>query len=403
MAVVGRRRAVGCYTRPVPLVAPFRALRFDPDVVGALSSVTAPPYDVINEDRRRELLAASRWSVVHLDLADGHDDPDHHASRYARASVLLDAWLDEGAVRLDDRPAYWAYEMARDPLTIRGVIGAMDLEPWGGSVLPHERTMPGPIRDRLELVRALRTHLAPVYGTVAGPVAPLRELLDDVAGTPPEGEVVDAEDVRHRFWRLDGEVPIGDWLSSHPLLVADGHHRYETALRYREECDAADGPGNWDRVLTLVVDAGVQEVPVLPFHRVLTDGEAPRGGTPVADPLRALAGLEDRDVATVVVGRTASGLDARVLRLSGPPPSVRALHEASLADVPADAIVYTPHAADAVEAVAEERASVAYLLPPTTPEAVRGVAARGKRLPAKSTLFWPKPLTGIVMMRLGEV
>jgi uncharacterized protein (DUF1015 family) len=384
----------------MPLVVPFRAMRFDPQVVGPLESVTAPPYDVINEERRRELLTASRWSVVHLDLADGHHDPDHAESRYARAASLLDRWLDEGAVRVEGRPAYWAYEMAGDSIRIRGVICALELEPWGSGVLPHERTMPGPIHDRLALLRALRTHLSPVYGTVAGPVEPLEELLEQTAATSPDGEVTDPDGVRHRTWRLTDDVPIDEWLADLPLLIADGHHRYETALRYRDERRGADGPGSWDRVLTLVVDAGVQDVPVLPFHRVLATGPLPADGDEVSDPLIALAALDDADVAAVAVCRSGDQMQVRVLRMSGEPPSVRALHAIYLARVEPASIAYTPEAAAAVEEVRAGRASAAYLLPPTTPDAVRAVVADGHRLPAKSTLFWPKPRTGMVMMHL---
>lgn len=386
----------------MPLVAPFRALRFDPAVVGSLGSVTAPPYDVVDERRRRELLAGSPWSVVHLDLADGHDDPGHHESRYARAASLLQEWRRAGAVRADPDPAYWAYEMTRPPITVRGVICAMALEPWGTGVVPHERTMPGPIHDRLALLRALRTHLSPIYGIVDGPVEPLRSLLDEVAVSEPAAAVDDPDGVRHALWPIDPDVPIAGWLADHALLIADGHHRYETALRYREERRRLDGPGSWDRVLTLVVDAAAQEVPVLPFHRVVTTRAAGFEGEPVSDALEAQATLRDEEVSAVLVTRRNDGIEARVVRLAGSPPTVRALHETALGTIPADDIAYTSDAADAVWRVERGHAGFAVLLPPTSPAAIRSVVAAGDRLPPKSTLFWPKPRTGIVMMGLDE-
>jgi uncharacterized protein (DUF1015 family) len=386
----------------VPLVAPFRALRFDPAVVGSLTSVTAPPYDVVDEQRRQQLLDASPWSVVHLDLADGHGDPEHDESRYARAASRLKEWRRTGVVRPDAEPAYWAYEMTRPPVAIRGVICAMALEPWGASVLPHERTMPGPIDDRLALLRALRTHLSPIYGTVAGPVEPLRRLLDEVVATTAAGEVVDPDGVQHRLWPVDARVPVAGWLADLPLLIADGHHRYETALRYREERRRLDGPGGWDRVPTLIVDAAVQDVPVLPFHRVVTGRTADFEGEPVSDALEALAGLRDDDVSAIAVTRGDTGPEARLVRLPGSPPTVRALHDTALRGVPADTIAYTSDASDAVSRVVDGQSELAVLLPPTSPAAIRSVVAAGERLPPKSTLFWPKPRTGMVMMGLDE-
>lgn len=386
----------------MPLVAPFRALRFDPAVVGSLASVTAPPYDVVDERRRQELLASSPWSVVHLDLADGHDDPGHHESRYARAASLLQDWRRAGAVVADAGPAYWAYEMTRPPVTVRGVICAMALEPWGARVLPHERTLPGPIHDRLALLRALRTHLSPIYGIVDGPVEPLRPLLDEVAVSEPAAAVVDPDGVRHALWPIDPDVPIAGWLADHALLIADGHHRYETALRYRDERRLADGPGSWDRVLTLIVDAASKEIPVLPFHRVVSARLATLEGEPVSDALVALATLRDDDASAIAVTRGGDGIEAHVLRLAGSRPTVRALHETVLRTVPADDIAYTSDAADAVTRVERGHAELAVLLPPTSPAAIRAVVAAGGRLPPKSTLFWPKPRTGIVMMGLDE-
>ena len=164
----------------MPRVSPFTGLVFDPDVTGPLEVVTAPPYDVIGEAERRAFLSSSPYSVVHLDLSEADGGRD----RYERAAELLATWRREGALVQSAEPGYVAYEMrfrleARER-TIRGLLCALQLEDWGGAILPHERTMPGPVEDRLRLLRATRANLSAVYGTVTGPVPALASLLDEV-------------------------------------------------------------------------------------------------------------------------------------------------------------------------------------------------------------------------------
>ena len=258
--------------------------------------------------------------------------------------------------------------------------------------------MPGPIEDRLSLLRATRTHLSPIYGTIRGPHPPLAELLSGVTDDAPAEEVIDEEGVQHRLWLVPGDEPIASWLADDELLIADGHHRYTTALAYRDERHAIDGPGPWDTILALVVDTGTQDVPVLPYHRVQM------AGSPAA-PDRAVDGLEelrrvlsDTELRVGVITRRDDALAYGALQLAGPPPAVRALHDAVLDDLaPGDALRFTHSAADAEDAV-RDGAVAAYLLPPTTPDRVLTAIERGQRLPRKSTFFWPKPRTGLLFM-----
>jgi uncharacterized protein (DUF1015 family) len=391
----------------VPRLFPFVGLVYDDAVSGPLDRVTAPPYDVISDARRSGYLTASPFSIVHLDLAEGSEDPEASDSRYARAAHLLEDWEERGALRRSDTPSYFAYEMTF-PLegashTIRGLLGAMQLEPWGGRVIPHERTMPGPVEDRLRLLRATRTHLSPVYGTIAGPCGPLADLLDATVSVPAPFETMDEQGVRHRMWPVSGDAEVGRWLNEAPLLIADGHHRYTTALAYRAEQDARVGPGPWDRVLTLVVDAATEHLPVLPFHRVQMIGSPPAIGDRVSRLEDVLAALSDDDVTIGSARREGDAVVYRVARLAAAPPAVRALHETVLDDAAPDgALRFVPDAGAADAAVVDEGAAAAWFLPPTTPERIRAVVERGERLPQKSTYFWPKPRTGMVMMPLDR-
>ena len=389
----------------MPRVAPFVGLRYDQAVAGPIAQLTAPPYDVISEPHRDGFHAASPYNVAHLDLATGSLDPEHEESRYARAAELLADWEKAGVLRADDEPGYDVYEIswtdraAGTSGRIRGVLLALTLEPWGGAVIPHEETMPGPVQDRLALLRATGTHLSPVYGTIAGPSAHLAELLNRTCETDPLFDLVDEEQVRHRLWRISGDEPIADWLAPYDLLIADGHHRYTTALAYRDERHATDGPGPWDAILTLVVDTGTQHVPVLPYHRVQVAGTPAPFDEAAPDLAGMLARVDDEAGRVGVIERADEAVAFGVLDLPGAPPVVRTLHERILdRAAPGDALRFTHSAADAEHAVRSGEAIAAYVLPPTTPEDVLAAIERGDRLPRKSTFFWPKPRTGLVFM-----
>jgi uncharacterized protein (DUF1015 family) len=386
----------------MPRISPFTGLVFDPAVAGPLEVVTAPPYDVIGEAERRTFLSSSPYSVVHLDLSEA----DRGRDRYERAAELLATWRREGALVASAEPSYFAYEMrfrleARER-TIRGLLCALELEDWGGGVLPHERTMPGPVEDRLRLLRATRANLSAVYGTVSGPVPELASLLGEVTAGEPSGAMVDEEGVSHRIWPVAAGPTIAGWLEDEPLLIADGHHRYTTALRYRDERRTEDGAGAWDALLALVVDAGTEEPPVLPFHRVAGPGGAARAGEingqRVRDLQEVLAELDDETCTIGVVRREAGGLVHLVTTLEGGPPAVSALHETVLGMD--EDVRFTPDPVEAESAVRSGDAGAAYLLPPTTTRRIHAVVERGERLPQKSTFFWPKPRTGMVLRAL---
>lgn len=386
----------------MPRIFPFEGLAYDPAVAGPMDRVTAPPYDVISEAGRRASLAEP-YSIVRVDQAA--ETGDGAIDGYREAGELLERWVDDRVlVRIPT--AFHAYEMSGatkgQRTRVRGLLCAMELEAWGRGVLPHERTMPGPLDDRLRLLRATRTHLSPVYGTIAGPCDDLAELLGRVTNTTPDAEVVDEQGIRHRRWTLPENLPLASWLADEPMLIADGHHRYTTALAYRDEMRTVRGNGPWDRMLTLIVDAGTEHLPVRPFHRLQLDGVRPSVEGRRVDGLReALTAVSDDEPTVCLVARSPDGIMFTLVALAGEAPAVRALHAEILdAAVPADQLRYTPDAEEAVDAVLAGRATAAYLLPATTPDRIRKVVERGERLPQKSTYFWPKPRTGMMLMPL---
>jgi uncharacterized protein (DUF1015 family) len=391
----------------MPPVRPFVGLHFDPAVAGPLASLTAPPYDAITEPERERLHRASPFNVVRLILGREQPGDDDRSNKYRRGASLLRDWIDAGVLRPAPGPRVYPYEMsfagADGVRAVRGVVAEMDLEPFGPTVLPHERILAAPLEDRLRLLRTVPANLSPVYALVAGPVPSVGDFLDAASASPPAMEVPDEAGVRHRMWMVgDGFEDATEALSRGPVMIADGHHRYTVALRYREEMRRRVGPGPWDRMLVLLVDAADEDPPVLPIHRT-TRGAVP-GGTPgrrVGDLAEILRTIRDEDVTYGEVRRRRGRLEHLVRTLSGDPPTVCALHAEVLASVPDADLAYVPEAAQAEAAVRTGRAAAAFLLPPTRVDRVWRVAAEGTTLPQKSTYFWPKPRTGLVIRPLA--
>jgi uncharacterized protein (DUF1015 family) len=394
----------------VPRISPFVGLCFDLARVGSMDLVTAPPYDVISEREHERYLAASPYNVIRLDLGDvatrgddatGRDDAtSEDPDRYARAAADLASWREEGALRPTDGPAYFPYEMNFSlrgrPRRLRGLVCEVELEDWDGDIVPHERTMPGPIEDRLRLMRALASNLSCIYAVFTRPNDRLAGWLDSAtASREPAAQTTDEDGVEHRLWIAEPDPAVAGWLGSTSLMVADGHHRYETALRYRDEMRQGHGAGPWDRVMMFVVDATLEQPPVLPFHRIQLEGDQPPAGRRVRNLEEVLETVDDAALVYGIATHERGSLVHRVAELTGRPPAVSRLHEQLLDRL--DDLRFTPDAVAAEDAVRSGAAVAAYLLPPTDAATIRSVIDGGDRLPQKSTFFWPKPRTGLVI------
>jgi uncharacterized protein (DUF1015 family) len=389
----------------VPKVAPFDGLLFDPAVVGDVGTATAPPYDVILADELARFRSASPYSITHVDLTDGAARAGR-TDQYTSAGDLFRRWRREGALRSVGRPAFFPYEMAfsyrGEERRLRGVILEVALEPWGGGIVPHEKTMAGPIEDRLALLRATRANLSPIYAAADGPIEPQSLLLDRAGTRRPEVEVEDERGVLHRLW-VEPEAPgLVEAYRAQPLLIADGHHRYQTALVHQEELRADQGPGPWDATMMLAVDAATEDPPVLPIHRVVKADPLPDlPGHLVRDLSEVLASLVEDDLSYGAAVRRGEDLFHLVGRLEGEPPTVQALHRQLLDGNDAVREVrFVPDAVVAEDAVRSGEADLALFLPPARVSRIREVIERGDRLPQKSTYFWPKPRTGLVIRTL---
>jgi uncharacterized protein (DUF1015 family) len=396
-------------------IAPFAAWRYDADRVGRMSDVIAPPYDVISPAEQDALYERSPHNVVRLILA-------RDAERADAAARTLRSWIDDGVLAQESEPAVYLYSQRftlPDGRALRrdGVICRLRLEDFSrGVVRPHERTFPGPKRDRLALMRATGAYLSPIFGLYARPGEALRTLLGPV-GAP----VVDAAvgGTEHSLWRVSDVAAVARLqaaLADETIFIADGHHRYETGLAYRDECD---GRGDTGWILACLANMEEEGLVVLPTHRLVRPA---RG----LDDRALLAGVGGRfDVETpgrngtrpsgvidvVLPGRRVRLRPTAVAReaVAHLPEAVRALEVAVLRDavlgplgLGAEDLEFTHDDAEAVQAVESGRAVAAFLVNPPSMAAVRAVCLSGEVMPEKSTYFYPKLADGLVFDLVGS-
>jgi uncharacterized protein (DUF1015 family) len=417
--------------RPLQL-APFRALRYSPEFVSDLAAVTCPPYDVIGENGVAEWEAADPRNVVRLILPRSGTRED----RYTHAARDLRSWLDNGVLRSDDTPALYVYEHASGDAVALGLVGAVSLhDPAEHVVLPHEDVFPGPVDDRAALMAATGAQLEPILLTYGGGGA-ASATVDSALATDPVMEVATADGATHRIWRLTDPRIVEEIqadLAGRQALIADGHHRYAAyrALRDRMTTGAVTRMSDAaQHGLAMLVDADRHPLRLGSIHRSIAGFSLPDAVTAAAsvfqtvslmpdlEPARALAAVSRNGHAFVVSdGRQSALLEHPIserVDASLPPgrsPTWRRL-DASIACefmLPqlfrvddADSRVAYHH--DAAEAVSRARRlrGIALLIRPASHTDVLAIAAKGERMPRKSTSFGPKPRTGLLMRMLRD-
>ena len=358
-------------SRPVAEVKPFRAVRYG-ERAGPLESLVAPPYDVISLSEREQLAERSPQNVVHLTLPV--DEPE--------AGRLWNEWRAAGALVEEDEPGFWW--LSQDYVgpdgvarTREGVVAALRAEPYENRVvLPHERTHRGPKEGRLRLMREVRAQLEPLFFLYEGSPPATRPDRD------PDLEVEGA-----RLWRLPANG-ISEGFADRQLLIADGHHRYETALAYHEEVGTPESA----YVLAVLVSLADPGLMIFPTHRVFEHEPAEQlSAEEVSDPETALE-QAPRDRAAAVLyreGRSELAVDGE-----------GELDVALVDRLGHEGLSYTPDWQEAVRAVDEGKAEVAVLMRPTRIEDVFEVAQRGETMPQKSTYFYPKLVSGLLFLPL---
>ena len=332
------------------VVKPFRAERYDESKAGPLERLVSPPYDVISPEQREAYLARSPYNVVHLTLPDDEE----------QAGRDLVAWREEGVLASESEPGYWF--LSQDyvgpdgvPRTRSGLVASLRTEPYEtGAVLPHERTHRGPKEGRLRLLRATRTQLEPIF------------LLYEGDPLQPPDRAPDLQSGGDKLWRIV-DAPS---FQSTELLIADGHHRYETAVAYAQE-------GGSPYLMVVLVPTNQEGLTIFPTHRMAAHVNGARG-TPIDEPGDELPGVVMyRNGKYELLG--GDGLDVEIVEQIAP-----------------GGVTYTPQRADAVATVDRGEAEAAFLLRPTRIEDVWAVARRGETMPQKSTYFYPKLTSGLL-------
>jgi uncharacterized protein (DUF1015 family) len=401
---------------PALVMAPFRGLRFDSAVVGELGSVTSPPYDVLDADTVRDLEAGNRRNIVRLILSRRHERP------YLAVRRRLESWRDQGCLVPDADPGLYLYQYTVDGVTVRGLIGLVGLRAEADRViLPHEEVMPGPVEDRTVLMRTTGTNLEPILLVHQG-TPRLHELLETASRRPPLVDFDERDGSHHRLWAMTDAAEhsaVGHELASGQALIADGHHRYAAYLTLQREMrDPAAGPGKspWDYGLAMLVDQSDYPMTIGPIHRSVSaltlsdvlELSAERGDQVTTCPDRetALAVLsrstrDPSDTAEFVLsdGRTWATLSTARHREV----DAAVLHEELFPtwNVDEEQVGYHHSLDQAMHTTARQPGVVIGVRPPQLDQ-VMSSAARGVRLPRKSTSFTPKPRMGLVLRDLRD-
>ncbi len=410
----------------MPELKPFRGVRFAS--TDSLKPLVCPPYDVISPAEQRRLHELDPHNAVRLELP--FSDPDDKSDRYRKAAAQFSSWIGED-VLAPDEPSLYVYRQDYElPDGMRGrvagVIGGLTLEEFGpgAGIHPHEKTMPGPIEDRLALIRACPVNISPIYAVYRGGGS-LAPFLDSLENRPPQARFADDTGTLHRLWRIGAPAEVemlAAAVGSTDLVIADGHHRYETALAYHREQEGA--PGGHDAVMCFCVDADVEGLVVAAFHRAI---KTEVGSEVLVKQLLDTFDGTEIEPSGAVEAWTASTADhpilfafpdtsvlveisaSQVIEATGDRASawqeldVVALHEVVLPGLFGESLpemVFTRETDELERLMTEEGFTAGALLRPPSATDVIDVASAGERMPQKASYFWPKALTGLVFRSL---
>ena len=385
----------------------------------------APPYDIITPEYKEELYRKSPYNVVRVDFGKELEGDDATSNRYARARSFLDEWMREGVLITSERPCFYSYEISytikREEKTLRGFLGLVRLEELGkGNIHPHEYTHSKPKKDRLSLMRICGANISPIFslyrsgeGRTGAALAKVNNGTSYIEAGDPDGSV-------HRLWEIKDMKTIETIqkeLADKAIFIADGHHRYETALEYQREMrmkeGLSEGPKPYDYVLMFLADMADEGLTILPTHRLVknmpTDAlellsndfevEEMRSGFDIPG---AISGKRDT-YGLYTGGDTWYRLSYKGEGIHGVSPALRDLDVTVLHDLifkqllDIDHVSYEMDIEKCLQAVRDGAFEAAFFLRPTLVEDVEKVALASLRMPPKSTYFYPKLMTGMVL------
>ena len=437
-------------------IAPFRGTIYNQAKAGKIDSLVCPPYDIISPVEQQDLYRKNPHNVIRLEFGLASPADSDEDNRYSRAAALLRDWSDQDILHQDNEPAFYIYEMEYKTGThskkLRGLIGLVKIEDYeSGVVKPHETTLSGPKTDRLNLLRACKASFSQIFSLFSDPGERVAGVLAKAPGKP-EMDVKHTDGVTHRIWSLKDKNDIDTIvreMAGKPIFIADGHHRYDTALNYRNERRKAAGTFNGEEgynyvamFLARLEDPGLT---ILPAHRTLfnladfhpqrfeddlnryfnierIDFDIKSEGKNLLTVLETMAHRADH---AHVFGMRVKGEHSYYLLtlrneadmdalLPAKTPAYRKLDVSILHHLIIDKLLgikmethklglnieYIKDAAEADQRVHDGSAEVVFFMNPTKVREVKDVAAAGERMPQKATYFYPKLLTGLVMHKI---
>ncbi len=408
-------------------VIPFKGVLYNVPRVSKASGgeLLAPPYDIITPEYKEELYQKSPYNVVRVDFGKELSGDDDNNNKYTRARAYLEEWLQEGVLNRGDKPCFYSYEISytigNEEKRLRGFLGLVKLEELGkGNIHPHEYTHSKPKKDRLNLMRICGANVSPIFSLYRSVEGRTAAVLAGVNSGAPYIEAKDPDGAVHRLWEVSDMKAIGEIqkeLSDKAVFIADGHHRYETALEYQREMRKKEGPSEtprpYDYVLMFLADMAGEGLTILPTHRLVKNMphdaldllsndfeiEEMRNGFDIP---KAISGR--RDVYGLYTGgETWYRLSYEGEGIHGVPQALRdldvtVLHELifkQLLDI--DSVSYEMDIGKCLQALRDKAFDAAFFLRPTMVEDVEKVALASLRMPPKSTYFYPKLMTGMVL------
>jgi len=422
-------------------IEPLRGFLYDQRSVRDLAQVLAPPYDVISEAQQRDLYERSPYNVVRLELG-------READRYATAQATLREWVDRGILRRAERPSFFLstqrFQVEGRNLVRTGFVVRFRLEDFArGRILPHEKTFPAPKEDRFKLLAATRTNISSIFGLYSGSHPELERLRGEVLSRAPLVEAEDSLGIRNELRAIaapDEIATVQGALESARVLIADGHHRYETALSYRRERRATEHPNDlqgFDYTMMTLVACDDPGLVILPTHRIVRRLR-PQAMASFAAQAREVFEVSEVDDRAALCNRLVGGGHGTigialgggqrffVVRLRDHDATARAIPEAPAEVHSLDVTVlhalifdrifslraaeirkggnleYTIDANAALDAVRDGRADGAFLVNPPSITDLERVSDAGATMPEKSTYFFPKLVTGLVLNPLDD-
>lgn len=418
------------------LIKPFKAIRYNSSLIGDPSAVITPPYDVISAEEQDKLHQKSPYNIIRLEYGKTYPADNDNDNRYTRASDTLNKWLSAGVLKADDEPLYYLYEQSYtydfNAYKRRGIVAALGLESYHSKViLPHELTMTEPKKDRLQLLSSSRTNISPIFTLFPDPEKRMADFFARVENDKPLFEAVEDSGQTHRLWAISDSALQTDfttYMADQPLLIADGHHRYETALKYYLDIQDTKGiiPPGAANILTVMVSNNDPGLLMLPTHRLLNDlnsEDITALHQVIKNQFTAIDFGDPRQIdrqeywqELVKQSRTKNGFgfitkESASLLIANDFASVDALPVSLLHDRILKPVLSTEAGTEAIkntlrfshdfssslDSVLSGNADAAFILDTIPIDSVFDRASRGIMMPQKSTYFYPKLPSGIVL------